>query len=141
MSDDTFIPFAIVQSRSFGLDIAQEAANRFPEGTGIGDKADALRHIVWSAEMTRKYGEDFAKNMGNWHESNLPRWMGGAGLPIGGSAGRQSPEEKQMDLMNNALGIQIGKSSESLDEIYKKATEAIESNQASILPKPRKGYY
>ena len=136
MSEDTFIPFAIVQSARLGYDVADKAAARFPEGTGVGDKTDAWRHIVWSAEMTRKYGPDFAQKVGNWHESGLPRWMGGAGLPIGGSAQRQTEAEKQMDLFNNQLGISIGTSSESLDEIMQKADELLSKGQASLLPKP-----
>ena len=138
MADDTFKPFAIVKdvfNTVRGSGLAQEAANRYPTGTGIGDEADAWRHIVWTAEMTRKYGPNVAKGVSNWHEVPTPFGI------LGGAAMRQTPEERQMDLFNNSLGIKIGQDSKSLDEVKQKATEAIRSGQAKLLDKPRYGQY
>jgi len=138
MAEDTFKPFAIVKdvfSTVRGTGIAQEAANRYPTGTGIGDEADAWRHLVWTAEMTRKYGPNVAKGVSSWHEVPMPFGV------LGGAAIRQTPEEKEMDLFNNSLGIEIGQSSKSLDEIKQKATEAIKSGKAKLLDKPVYGQY
>jgi hypothetical protein len=137
MSEDTFKPFAIVKdvfNTVRGTGLTQEAEDLYPSGTGIGDEADAWRHLVWTAEMTRKYGKNIARGVSDWHELPITAFLQGASL-------LQTPEEKQMDLFNNALGIEIGQSSQSLDEIKQKATEAIRSNRAKLLDKPVDGQY
>ncbi len=56
-------------------------------GTTLNGPGDAVRHCVWSCEMTRCLGEQKAKLWGDAHEAN------------------PSPdEEKQMDFYNNDQG-------------------------------------
>jgi hypothetical protein len=57
--------------------------------------ADAYRHILLSAELTRKYGEDYARALLEGHE-----WTG--------NNGGQTGAAESMDRHNNELGIAIG---------------------------------
>ncbi|BAU96083.1 hypothetical protein N24_1821 [Corynebacterium suranareeae] len=68
-----------------------EARIRYPDSTTNG-KGDAFRHCTWSALMTIRIGEDGAEKIGNAHET----------------VRRGEPEEREMDLINNALGRDVG---------------------------------
>jgi len=57
--------------------------------------ADAYRHILLAAELTRKYGEDYARKLLDGHE-----WTGN-------KDGQTKPAES-MDRHNNEIGIEIG---------------------------------
>jgi Ca2+-binding RTX toxin-like protein len=52
--------------------------------------ADAYRHILWMAEVTRQYGSSLAGVIGNGHEGGLPG------------------DRHDMDRANNEIGIEIG---------------------------------
>lgn len=69
----------------------REAKARYPDSVTNG-KGDALRHCAWSALMTIRIGKDAAERIGNAHETVV----------------RGEPEEREMDLINNALGRDIG---------------------------------
>ncbi|MCD8457112.1 hypothetical protein FUT69_02530 [Xylella taiwanensis] len=58
--------------------------------------ADAYRHLLLSAELTRIYGDSYARALLNFHE-----WDGNR---LG-----QSSASYRMDQHNNELGIAIGK--------------------------------
>lgn len=58
--------------------------------------ADAYRHILLAAELTRQFGETYANVLLNGHE-------------VTGSIDNQTAEAKAMDLYNNQLGVEIGK--------------------------------
>ncbi len=57
--------------------------------------ADAYRHILLAAELTRRYGEIQAKLLLNGHE-------------LTGNLGGQKPDAEAMDEHNNQLGIDLG---------------------------------
>ena len=57
--------------------------------------ADAYRHILLAAELTRRYGEAQAWILLNGHEFT-------------GDLGGQNPDAKAMDDHNNQLGIDLG---------------------------------
>jgi len=61
-------------------------------GNGYNDKADAFRHILWSALNTQSVGTDFTKKYGDAHESETPK---------------EKAKEKTMDTHNNNVGIYI----------------------------------
>ena len=69
------------------LDVAAKEAY---QGTELNGPGDAVRHCVWSCEMTRCLGEDRAKQWGDAHEDN-----------------NAPPAEKKMDLENNATGRKL----------------------------------
>jgi len=60
--------------------------------SGQNDVSDAFRHAYWNAIMVRDVGEAIAVDIATNHE-----------LDPG------SPESRQMDLWNNAIGREIGK--------------------------------
>jgi hypothetical protein len=57
--------------------------------------ADAYRHILLAAELTRRYGETQAKLLLDGHEFT-------------GDLGGQNPDAEAMDEHNNQLGIDLG---------------------------------
>lgn len=64
--------------------------NRFPRNTLYQGVGDAYRHCYWSARMTIEMGPAVAKGFGDRHEA----YSKGA--------------DKEMDLVNNAIGRGIG---------------------------------
>jgi len=97
----------------------QEVANKInPEGQS-GGYNDATRHILASADMTRRFGEIPASVLGYGHEAlnylegkfnNRP----------------QTVEDMQQDLHNNAVGRQIGKNASSFQDIVNQVPQAID---------------
>lgn len=65
--------------------------------------ADAYRHILLAAELTRLYGEAIARIILEQHE-------------IEGKIDGQSAESEAMDRHNNKIGISIGKTSGSWED-------------------------
>jgi hypothetical protein len=59
---------------------------------GHNDKSDAFRHCFWSAILSRDIGSWWAKAFTDAHETK-------PGQPA---------EEKEMDLHNNAVGLELG---------------------------------
>ena len=57
--------------------------------------ADAYRHVLLSAELTRRYGENYARFILSAHEFT-------------GNMQDQTKEANEMDVHNNELGIKIG---------------------------------
>lgn len=76
----------------------QEAAWSYVPGREDGP-ADAYRHILLAAELTRQFGETYANTLLNSHE-----FTGNHNL-----SDPQTPEANAMDSHNNQLGIEIGK--------------------------------
>lgn len=68
-----------------------ETTSRFGYN-GHNDRSDAFRHCFWSAVLARDIGYYWAKAFTDAHESNPG----------------QPPEEKEMDLHNNSVGLNIG---------------------------------
>jgi Ca2+-binding RTX toxin-like protein len=72
--------------------------------------ADAYRHILISAELTRRFGENIARTILESHE-----WEG--------RTNGQSKEAEAMDRHNNELGIKIGKTAGSWKDVVHSARE------------------
>ncbi len=56
--------------------------------------ADAYRHLLLSAELTRRFGENYARQLLDAHE-----WSG--------NQDGQTPQQEAMDRHNNELGIEL----------------------------------
>ena len=81
-------------------DFTNERAAMLGGGVANGP-ADAFRHAFWSAMNARDVGPELAREFGNLHEQG----------------GNIDPAEREMDLHNNEVGIQIGFSySDASDE-------------------------
>ena len=73
-----------------------DSVEAYGTGKNIGNEADAYRHLLWTAEMSRKTNPTIAKGISDYHEKvTLPFGLLGAAHPL------QSKEEKEMDLFNN----------------------------------------
>lgn len=88
--------------------------------------ADAYRHIILAAELTRRYGEGVARDLLNGHE-----WTG--------NLDDQIPAAEAMDRHNNEIGIRVGRDAQSWREILERARSEIsaggqDSERARWLP-------
>jgi hypothetical protein len=84
--------------------------------------ADAYRHILLAAELTRRFGETIAREFLDQHE-------------LSGNADGQTPEAEVMDRANNEIGVQIGRTAQSWSEVVSSArTEFGATGQANWLP-------
>lgn len=133
MADQSkFTPVAIIQwpgffkSRSISLDKGKETYGPTEEHNMRGD---AVRHLVWQALMAKKYGPDVAKLAGDYHESRMPAWLGGAGV-------FPDEQEREMDKFNNALGLEIAKQANTPEDIYRLAKEYVDSGKAKYMTLP-----
>ena len=107
------------------IDDSEEA---YGTGKNLGNEADAYRHLLWTAEMSRKINPTIAKGISDYHEKvTLPFGLLGSAHPL------QSKEEKEMDLFNNKLGLQIGQQSKSYEDTVRLAKEAIARGDVSLI--------
>lgn len=89
--------------------------------------ADAYRHLIWSAELTRRFGEDKARAILEAHEI-----QGSNSSDTDGTT--QSPDEAAMDRHNNEIGIKLGKESKTFDDVVKGAQRTIEDSRDGDNP-------
>ena len=132
MADKKFTPVAVVKPKwpSSVKDIANAAAGisegTYPLKEQWQGKGDALRHIVWQAMMTKKYGHLPAYLAGGYHELPL-------GKDLKAADPDQSDTEREQDLYNNKLGREIASKANTIEDIYRLAKEAIDSGKAKYL--------
>jgi hypothetical protein len=96
-----------------------------PKGEVAGE-ADAMRHLLFQAQLQQKYGELPAKAVSYIHEY---------------SSFGQPSAEREMDFLNDELGREIGRSAKSDRELVEMARRYIESGRAKTLPKEQRGGY
>jgi hypothetical protein len=96
-----------------------------PKGEVAGE-ADAMRHLLFQAQLQQKYGELPAKAVSYIHEY---------------SSFGQPSAEREMDFLNDELGREIGRSAKSDRELVEMARKYIESGRAKTLPKEQRGGY
>jgi len=111
------------------IDKAYDAYGGFENG-GSFMKSDAMRHLLWTGEMSRKFNPTIAKGISDWHEKVNP-W----GI-YGGASPNQPENQRQMDLYNNALGIKIGQTSNSYEDTARLARELVDGGKAYIINEP-----
>ena len=91
-----------------------------------GGKADAMRHLMYQADLARKFNPTAANVVSRLYELTSPG---------------QSSAEYEMDLYNDALGRQIGERAKSDEDVVRLAREYVEKNKAKILPKEQRTGY
>ena len=90
--------------------LALEMARNSGLGGSNSGEQDAFRHIVWNALNTRDIGETATKRFGDAHEARRD----------------QPASDRIMDLENNAIGREIGRTPGiTNEEIYDRAMEEI----------------
>ncbi len=82
--------------------------------------ADAYRHILWAGELTRRFGEDYARQLLGLHEFEGNVWG-------------QSDENNAMDTSNNEIGIQVGIGARTYDDVVSAARKVIGGSAANGL--------
>ncbi len=84
--------------------------------------ADAYRHLLWTGELTRRFGPLVAKAAGEWHEKRdlVPErfWWGS----------RAERKARAMDRNNNEIGIAIGRRAKTWDDVVRAAREVIDAS-------------
>lgn len=97
-------------------------------GVGYNDAGDAFRHAFASAKLTQQYGEATASVLGSLHEYH-------------GNFKGQPDKECGMDMWNNKMGREIGKSlppGATDDQISKAIVDAIKKGDLIVgLDDPR----
>jgi len=109
-------------SDQFAVRAAESAAVESQLPGRRNGPADAYRHLIWSAELTRKFGEPVARAILDGHEV-----QGSASPDPNGE--KQSSAEEAMDRHNNEIGIRLGKDAKTFDEVVKRAQETIDSSR------------
>ncbi|MGE0116806.1 MAG: hypothetical protein AB7S71_14800 [Dongiaceae bacterium] len=74
--------------------------------------ADAYRHILWAAELTRRFGEQRARQILDLHE-------------LEGQLNDQPHDEEAMDRNNNDIGIAIGRFARNWQDVVSAARKVI----------------
>lgn len=88
----------------------------------VDGPADAYRHILLAAELTRRFGEDFARMLLDLHEAT-------------GNNGGQTSAAEAMDRINNEIGVDLGGNAESWrDVVSRSRNEFSEFGRANWLP-------
>ena len=96
-----------------------ETVRRFGRN-GRNDRTDAFRHCFWSSVLSRDIGYYWAKLFTDAHETNPDN----------------PPDEKEMDLHNNSVGLKIGfyyfipDSNTSLSD---KCNKALENGELKVI--------
>lgn len=93
-----------------------ETIRRFRRN-GRNDKSDAFRHCFWSAILARDIGFDNAMRFTTAHESSPKNRL----------------DEKRMDLHNNRVGLDIGRSKGSNDSISAHCMSALRAGKLKVL--------
>ena len=99
-----------------GADAASDEARKSLMPGQRNGPADAYRHIIWAAEMTRRFGENAARAILETNEIK------------GDIIGKQPKDEADMDRHNNEIGVAIGKSGRTFDEVVDGARDAIDQS-------------
>jgi hypothetical protein len=76
--------------------------------------ADAYRHLLWGAELTRKFGPDVARRILEMHEIQND-------LSTGVGLGSQTPAAAAMDRHNNPLAVEIGMTARTWNDVEQRA--------------------
>ena len=104
---------------SYNPELYQRVADSVNKEGQSGGYNDAARHIIASADMTRRFGSIPAAVLGYGHElANYVENIGGK-KP-------QTVEDMQQDLHNNAVGRQLGSNASSFQDIVNRTPETLD---------------
>ena len=93
-----------------------ETLRRFRRN-GHNDQSDAFRHCFWSAMLARDIGYSDAKRFTSAHESSPKNRL----------------DEKRMDLHNNQVGLDIGRSKGSNAILSARCMSALRAGKLIVL--------
>lgn len=112
-------PWHLLAIKESAKKALSEARTRFGAGSLHNGAGDAFRHCYWSALLARDIGPDAALDFTTAHEKK-------PGLP---------QAEIEMDLLNNQVGIDIGRESaqESDFVVASKCFNALTNNKLRVI--------
>jgi hypothetical protein len=105
----------IGENQGFAVGPAYEAAKESQLPGRENGPADAFRHMVWAAELTRRYGAATASDILDEHKKSGRHGEG------------WTQDAENMDRHNNTLGIRIGTTAKDYDEVLMRVQRMIES--------------
>jgi hypothetical protein len=129
------VSFEKKMANMIGLGPAYENSVQAPKDLGMsgdeGTQGDAVRHMTLMREIEKKYGPVAARALGYGHEFGFGMLKG------------QSSRDREMDLDNNALGLQLSKQAGDDEEKFKQlVSQALSDKKATYYrdeyKKPRK---
>ena len=99
--------------QEFAVTAAEKAASESGLPSRIDGPGDAFRHLVWAAELTRRFGPQTASIILHLHEK----------MGYLGSYFRKgwSKEAEDMDRHNNAIGMRIGQAAREYNDVFLQA--------------------
>ena len=83
-------------------------------GGGMGGDRNAMRHVMWQAMITKEFGANTAKAVGDGHESNPNATKGLTQDTKQVGADSLKAADQICDLMNNEIGRRIGSENPSV---------------------------
>jgi hypothetical protein len=118
-------------AEKMGVDKAWDKSLDAPYEMGLsedsGTRGDAVRHMVLMREIEKKYNPTVAKTLGYAHE-----FIGGP-MQYFSQGNAQSSRDREMDLRNNALGLELSKQAGGDDAKFKELMrQALENKQADF---------
>jgi hypothetical protein len=118
-------------AKTIGVDKAWDKSLDAPYEMGLsedsGTRGDAVRHMVLMREIEKKYNPTVAKTLGYAHE-----FIGGP-MQYFSQGNAQSSRDREMDLRNNALGLELSKQAGGDDAKFRELMrQALENKQADF---------
>jgi hypothetical protein len=113
----------IADSKKFAED---ESIKAYGKETQHNGKADAMRHILFSALNSQNLTETGAKVVSSVHEH---------------TEFNQPKAEMNMDFFNDAIGREIARRAKTKEEMIQLAKEAVDSGKVQLLNKDQTGPY
>lgn len=114
---------AIADSKKFA---EEESIKAYGKETQHNGKADAMRHILFSALNSQNLTETGAKAVSFLHEH---------------TEFNQPKSEMNMDFFNDAIGREIARRAKSKEDMVKLAKEAVDSGKVQLLSPDQTGPY
>lgn len=115
-------------AEKIGVDQAWDKAMKAPSTMGYsgdsGTAGDAVRHMTLMREIGKKYGETPARMIGWAHE-----YIGGP-MQYFSSGEPQSSRDREMDIHNNALGLELSRKARDDAHFNELVRDALKNRQA-----------
>ncbi len=102
-----------IENQWFAVGPGKRAAQESELPGIVNGPGDAFRHILWAAELTRRYGPKTATDLLNQHETNEEHTTG------------WSQQAEDMDKHNNAIGIRIGQNARDYQDLLQQVQSII----------------
>jgi SLT domain-containing protein len=118
-------------AKKIGVDQAWDKSLNAPAEMGLsedsGTRGDAVRHMTLMREIEKKYNPTVAKTLGYAHE------LIGGPMQYFTQGNAQSSRDREMDLRNNAVGLELSKQAGGDDAKFRELmAQALESKKADF---------